>query len=201
MINVLIINLYDNDLYFDTMAKNLAYYNIPFEQTTHRLFNNINFPKYSHFILTGSDFFILENQIVLSKEQILTLMSYKKPILAQCYGFHLLASQLVSSKVIKTFRKNEYGYFKLKSPLVNPNQYYFINHFNYVTHLDKNWDVISTRHMRDLDGKNKQFILDAKLKEFDVLCLQYHPEMNKNTYDFIYQWIQNSIYKKSSNTL
>ena len=193
MINILIINLYKDNCYQENLSENLEYYNISHDHISYDMFDSIDFSKYSHFILTGSDFFTLENEIALSKEQIFTLLSTKKPILAQCYGFHLLVYHLVSNKAIKLFKKKDYGFVKVNSPLTNPNQDYLLNHYNYIKYLDDNWDIISTRKMRDLDGRNKEFIVDAKLKEFDVLVLQYHPEVKKETYSFLYDWIHKKL--------
>ena len=192
MINVLILNLYNNLLYAKMLTKNLDYYNIKNEIILYDQFDNIDFSRFSHIILTGSEYFITNNEIILNKEQIFTLLKLNKPILAQCYSFHLLAYHLVSKKTVKLFRKKEFGYFKINSPLVDKNNKYFTNHYNYISYLDDNWDIISSRKMRDLDSKNKTFIIDAALKEFNVLAIQYHPEVNKNTYEFIKNWVNQS---------
>jgi hypothetical protein len=74
---------------------------------------------------------------------------------------------------------------------------YFVNHYNYVDHLNNNWDIISKKTILDSDGSRKTFITDAIMKKYPVLCLQYHPEINIETYDFIYNWINNNFIKSS----
>jgi anthranilate/para-aminobenzoate synthase component II len=83
---------------------------------------------------------------------------------------------------------------KLHSPLVNRERLYFMNHNDYVERLDSRvWDVISEKTIIEPDGSRITFILDAMMKDYPVLCIQYHPESSIENYDFIYNWVYNSF--------
>lgn len=194
MVHVLVIDLYNLNIYNDIIEINLKHHKITHETVRYDKFNTIDFNKYTHIILTGSDYYISNGQIVLSKGQIYTLLGTKKPILAQCYAFQLLAHYLCGSKTcVKLFRKKHNGFLKIDSPLVKPNSLYYVNHYNYVDYLNENWNIISKKTIRDIDGTRKTFIMDAYMKDFPVLCLQYHPESSIENYDFIKKWIDNSL--------
>jgi hypothetical protein len=193
MAHVLILDLYVEDFYHKLLEENLKYYNIPYRKINYTGFDNIDFSIYTHIILSGSDFFVDKGHLVLSRVQIDKLLGLGKPILAQCYAFHLLTYYLCKDNCVQTFKTRQYGLVSIYSPLVNKDLLYFVNHYNYVDHLDSNWDVISKKTILDSDGSRKTFITDAMMKRYPVLCLQYHPETNIRTYSFIYNWINNSF--------
>jgi hypothetical protein len=193
MAYVLILDLYIEQFYDKLLEKNLEYYNIRHRTINYTGFDNIDFSIYTHIILTGSDFFVDLGQLVLSREQISKLLSLGKPILAQCYAFHLLTYYLCSNNCLKIFKSRQFGFVNIYSPLVRKDMLYFVNHYNYVDHLDNNWDVISKKTILDSDGSRKTFITDAIIKRYPVLCLQYHPEINVQTYSFIYNWVNNNF--------
>jgi anthranilate/para-aminobenzoate synthase component II len=195
MVNLLIIDLNDLDIYEKILIQNLNHYNIPYNVVRYTHFNSIDFSKYSHIILTGSDYNVSDNRLLLSRDQIMILLNTRKPILAECYSFHLLGYYLCGYKdCVKTMKKKHTGDKKLHSPLVNREKLYFMNHNDYVERLDARvWDVISEKTIIEPDGSRITFILDAMMKHYSVLCIQYHPESSIENYDFIYKWIYNSF--------
>ena len=194
MVHVLIIDLNDIDLYQKILINNLKYYNILYSLINYNDFDNIDFSIYSHIILTGSDYNVSDNKLLLSYVQIIRLLETKIQILAQCYSFHLISYYLCGYKnCVKKMRVKHYGETKLNSPLLNRERLYFVNHNDYVEKLDNNiWDVISEKTIIEPNSSRITFILDAVMKQYPVLCLQYHPESSVENYDFIYNW----IYKK-----
>ena len=188
MIHVLIISLFNLNTYNSIIEQNLDYLRIPHTTIRYDKFHTIDFKHYTHIILTGSDFFISKYEIVLTKEQVLQIIHSNKPVLAQCYAFHLLAYHLCGHDCIKIFKKRHRDRIKIQSPLVNKDNLYFVNHNNYVQYLDDKWKIISKKTIQD-DGSRKTFIMDAMMKDFPVLCLQYHPESSVYNYDFYHNWI------------
>ena len=193
MVHILVIGLYNLNIYNDSIEVNLEHHEFTYETVLYDKFDTIDFNKYTHIILTGSDYYITDKKIVLSKRQVYNLIGTKKPILAQCYAFHLLAYYLCGSKTcVKVFRKKHHGFIKIDSPLVKPDTLYYVNHYNYLDYLNENWNIISKKTIRDIDGTRKTFIMDANMKDFPVLCLQYHPEASSENYDFIKKWIDST---------
>ncbi len=194
---VLIINLYKDSKNEKNLVKNLNYYQIPFNIKSYKQFDKINFYPYSHIILTGSEFFTYKNQIALNKQQIDKLVSLNKPILAICYGFHLLAYHLVSGVIIRELEQTNKGFIKINSPLTDKEKNYFFNHKNYINKLDNNWTVLTSQKITNNNCKIN-LIIDAKYKNKSILGLQYHPEKTADTYGLIFTWIQlsnKSIFK------
>ena len=191
MVHVLIIALFNLNRYNITIAKNLDYLRISHTTIRYDKFDTIDFKDYTHIILSGSDFFISKGEIVLTKEQVLQIIDSNKPVLAQCYAFHLLAYHLCGHDCIKKFKKRHNDRIKIKSPLVNKDKLYIVNHNNYVENLDNSWKIISKKTILD-DGSRKTFIMDAMMKNFPVLCLQYHPEKSIQNYDFYENWINHA---------
>lgn len=189
MVFVLILGLYDKDKYNKQLSSNLDYYNISYEIVNYYDFKTIDFSKYTHIILTGSDFYVYKGELALTKKQVDTLVKCGKPILAECYGFQLLAYYTNRKESVGEFSKKRYGCMKLDSPIVRSDGKYFMNHWNYVKELGDKWDVISKKTIIDRDGSRITFILDAIMKEYPILGIQYHPEFSTKTYDFIYNWI------------
>jgi anthranilate/para-aminobenzoate synthase component II len=192
MIHVLIIALFHLNTYNTFIEKNLDYFKIEHTTVLYDMFDSIDFKKYTHIILSGSDYFIMKNQIVLSKIQVLKIIYSNLPVLAQCYAFHLLAYHLSGYDSVKVFHTKRTNNINIQSPLVKKDSLYYVNHINYVDYLDHNWKVISKKTILDGDGSRKTFIMDAMMKDFPVLCIQYHPEATITNYDFYYQWITHS---------
>jgi GMP synthase-like glutamine amidotransferase len=186
---VLILGLYNKDKYNERLCSNLEHYNIQYDVINYYDFSTIDFSKYTHIILTGSDFYVYKGELALTKKQVDILVKCGKPILAECYGFQLLAYYTNGKDSVGEFSKKRYGCMKLNSPIVRSDGKYFMNHWNYVKELGDNWDVISYKTILDSDGSRITFILDAVMKRYPILGIQYHPEFSKNTYDFIYNWI------------
>ena len=195
MVHLLIIDLNDLAIYEQILIKNLNHYNIKHTVIRYTHFDSIDFSKYSHIILTGSDYNVSDNTLLLSKGQIMQLINTRKPILAECYSFHMLSYYLCGYKdCVKTMDKKHFGDKKLHSPLVNRERLYFVNHNDYVERLDARvWDVISEKTIIEPDGSRITFVLDAMMKHYPVLCIQYHPESSIENYDFVYNWIYNSF--------
>ena len=195
MTHLLIIDLNDLAIYEKILIKNLNHYNIPYTVIRYTHFNSIDFSKYSHIVLTGSDYNVSDNKLLLSKEQVMKILNTNKPILAQCYSFHMLSYYFCGYKdCVKSMDTKHYGDKKLHSPLVNRERLYFMNHNDYVDRLDvRVWDVISEKTIIEPDGSRITFILDAVMKHYPVLCIQYHPESSIENYDFIYNWIHSSF--------
>ena len=195
MIHLLIIDLNDLAIYEKILMGNLKHYHIQYTVVRYTGFNSIDFSKYSHIILSGSDYNVSDNKLLLSKEQVIILLNTRKPILAQCYSFHLLSYYFCGYKdCVKTMDTKHYGDKKLHSPLVNREKLYFVNHNDYVERLDSQvWDVISEKTIIEHDGSRITFILDAIMKHYPVLCIQYHPESSIENYDFIYNWVHSSF--------
>jgi anthranilate/para-aminobenzoate synthase component II len=195
MVNLLIIDLNDLAIYEKILIQNLKHYNIPYTVVSYKHFDSIDFSPYSHIILSGSDYNVSDNILLLSKGQVMKVLNTKKPILAECYSFHLFSYYLCGYKdCVKTMDKKHFGDKKLQSPLVNPEKLYFVNHNDYVERLDPRvWDVISQKAIIGPDGSRITFILDAMMKHYPVLCIQYHPESSIENYDFVYKWIYNSF--------
>jgi GMP synthase-like glutamine amidotransferase len=189
MVHVLILGLYNKDKYNERLSSNLDYYNISYDIINYYDFNSIEFSKYTHIILTGSDFYVYKGELALSKKQVDILVKCGKPILAECYGFQILAYYTNGKHSVGEFVKKRYGCMKLESPIVRDDGKYFMNHWNYVEELGDNWDVISYKTIIDSDGSRITFILDAVMKQYPILGIQYHPEFSTMTYDFIYNWI------------
>jgi anthranilate/para-aminobenzoate synthase component II len=188
MVHVLIIALFNLNTYNTIIETNLDYILVPHTTIRYDKFDTIDFSNYTHIMLTGSDFFISKGEIVLTKKQLLQMIDLKKPILAQCYGFHLLAYHLCGHDCVQIFKKRHTDRIKIKSPLVNKDNLYFVNHNNFVQYLDDNWKIISKKTILD-DGSRKTFVMDAMMKHYPVLCLQYHPESTIDNYDFYQKWI------------
>ena len=188
MVHILIIALFNLNTYNSIIEQNLDYLRIPHTTIRYDKFDTIDFKYYTHIILTGSDFFISKDEIVLTKEQVLQIIHSNKPVLAQCYAFHLLAYHLCGHGCIQIFKKIHRDFIRIQSPLVNKDNLYFVNHNNYVEYLDDKWKIISKKTILD-DGSRKTFIMDAMMKDFPVLCLQYHPESTVDNYDFYHNWI------------
>jgi GMP synthase-like glutamine amidotransferase len=186
---VLILNMYNKPDYTAEMEKNLAHWHIPFETDSYARFDAIDFSRYSHIMLTGSEFFVPERR-VLSRDQVQHLLNQRKPVLAQCYAFHLLVYYYSAPSHIGTFTKNKHHeYATIKSPLTpEPPRKYLFNHWNYVrpAHLDADqWDIISVSQHNSVC-----FVVDAVMKHHPVLCLQYHPESSApENYDFVFKWL------------
>lgn len=189
MVHVLIIALFNLNTYNTFIEKNLDHFNIPHTTIRYDKFDTIDFQQYTHIILSGSDYFISKNQIVLNKEQVLKIIHSRLPVLAQCYAFHLLAYHLCGNDSIQVFHTKHTNNINIQSPLVKKNNLYFVNHINYVDHLDHHWKVISKKTILDGDQSRKTFIMDAMMKHYPVLCLQYHPESTIHNYDFYQKWI------------
>lgn len=192
MINVLVLGLYNKDKYNKRLAANLNYYNIKYTVVPYYHFDTIDFSKYSHIILTGSDFYVYKGDIVLTKKQVDVVVTSGKPVLAECYGFQLLAYHTGGADSVGGFVQKRYGHMHLDSPILRADARYFMNHWNYVKRLSGAWDVISKKTIIDRDGSMITFILDGIMKEYPVLGIQYHPEFSEETYDFIYEWISKS---------
>jgi anthranilate/para-aminobenzoate synthase component II len=191
MVHVLIIALFNLNTYNITIEKNLDYLHIPHTTIRYDKFHTIDFSNYTHILLSGSDFFISKGEIVLTKRQVIQIIHSNKPVLAQCYAFHLLAYHLCGHDCIKIFKKRHTDRIKIKSPLVNRDNIYYVNHDNFVDYLNNDWKVISKKTILD-NGSRKTFIMDAMLKDFPVLCLQYHPEESITNYDFYQTWINHA---------
>ena len=189
MTNVLVLGLYNKDKYNKLLAANLEYYKIKYTVVPYYEFDTINFSLYSHIILTGSDFYVYKGDIVLTKKQVDIVVRSGKPVLAECYGFQLLAYHTTGMESVGGFVKKRYGHMHLKSSILRDNARYFMNHWNYVKYLSSDWDVISKKTIIDRDGTMITFILDGIMKSYPVLGIQYHPEFSEDTYDFIYNWI------------
>ena len=192
MINVLVLGLYNKDKYNKRLAANLDYYNIKYTVVPYYHFDTIDFSKYSHIILTGSDFYVYKGDIVLTKKQVDAVVTSGKPVLAECYGFQLLAYHTCGTDSVGGFVQKRYGHMHLDSPILRADAKYFMNHWNYVKRLSSSWDVISKKTIIDRDGSMITFILDGIMKDYPVLGIQYHPEFSEETYDFIYEWISKS---------
>jgi GMP synthase-like glutamine amidotransferase len=195
MTHVLILGLYNKDKYNKRLVANLDYYKIKYTIVPYYHFHTIDFSKYTHIILTGSDFYVYKGDIVLSKEQVEIVVKSGKPVLAECYGFQLLAYHTSGVDSVGGFVRKRYGHMFLKSPILRKEARYFMNHWNYVKYLSNDWDFISKKTIIDKDGSMITFILDGIMKDYPVLGIQYHPEFSEETYDFIYEWI---IRSKSS---
>ena len=189
MTNVLILDLYNKDKYNKRVADNLKYYNIKYTIVAYYDFDTIDLSKYSHIILTGSDFYVYRGEIVLNKKQIDTIIKSGKPVLAECYGFQLLAYHTTGVDSIGEFLHKRYGHKYIKSPILRAEGKYFMNHWNYIKYLSSKWDVISEKTIIDRSGSRITFVLDGIMKDYPVLGIQYHPEFSTDTYDFIYDWI------------
>lgn len=224
MTHVLILALYTRNNYNNPLQDNLNHYNIKHTIVYFYDFDSIDFSKYSHIILTGSDFHVYNGEIVLTKKQVTTLLKSRIPILAECYGFHLLAYHTSGHNSIGLFvdRYRHLRNIVFSSPLLKEKKFYFFNHSNYIKFLSNKWDVISKRtveysgssrvisiiqavprgHAAAVPVQNKSnsnvndykftFVVDAIMKDYSVLGIQYHPEFSKETYDFIYNWIEKS---------
>ena len=185
---------FDISPYNNLLRTNLAKYNIPHHSAHYKDFPDLDLSKYSHFIISGTDkLYVPKSDLALSKEQILGLLATDKPILGSCYGFHLLAYYLSSPKDVKGLKTKHYENMYLSSPLLDPDHAYLMNHDNYVPHLNNQWDVISTRIYRDTDGIDKTIILDAVMKHYPVLGIQYHPEATPSNSEFMKQWVYNQF--------
>lgn len=181
---------FDISPYNDLLRANLAKYNIPHHSAHYMDFSHIDLSIYSHFIISGTDtLYVPKGDLALSKKQILELLETGKPILGSCYGFHLLTYYLSSPKDVKGFKTKHYENLCLPSPLLNPDHTYLMNHNNYVPHLNSQWDIISTTTYCDSDGVDKTIILDAVMKHYPVLGIQYHPEATPSNSEFMRQWI------------
>ena len=189
MTNVLVLGLYNKDKYNKRLATNLEYYKIKYTVVPYYEFDTIDFSLYSHIILTGSDFYVYKGDIVLTKKQVDIVVRSGKPVLAECYGFQLLAYHSTGMESVGGFVQKRYGHMHLKSSILRDNARYFMNHWNYVKYLSSDWDVISKKTIIDRDGSMITFILDGIMKSYPVLGIQYHPEFSEDTYDFIYDWI------------
>ena len=55
MIHILILGLYNKDKYNKKLVANLEHYNISYDVIFYYDFDSIDFSKYSHIILSGSD--------------------------------------------------------------------------------------------------------------------------------------------------
>jgi GMP synthase-like glutamine amidotransferase len=192
MTHVLVLGLYNKDKYNKRLAANLHYYKIKYTVVSYYDFDTIDFSKYTHIILTGSDFYVYKGDIVLTKKQVDAVVNSGKPVLAECYGFQLLAYHTSGVESVGGFVQKRYGHMHLESPILRANGRYFMNHWNYVKYLSRDWDVISTKTIIDRDGSMITFILDGIMKAYPVLGIQYHPEFSEDTYDFIYNWISKS---------
>lgn len=186
-IKVLILNMYNKPDYAAEMEQNLAQgHRIAFETESYERFDTIDFSRYSHIMLTGSEFFVPERR-VLSRDQVQHLLDQRKPVLAQCYAFHLLVYYYSAPGHIGTFRHKHHEYTRIQSPLTPEPRKYFFNHWNYVrpAHLDADqWDIISTSPHNSVC-----FVVDAVMKHYPVLCLQYHPESSPENYAFVFKWL------------
>jgi GMP synthase-like glutamine amidotransferase len=184
MVQLLVLNMFRRKKYQKTLKSNLEYLDMKSDWVSYRDFDGIDFSKYSHIIITGSEYLITNNEIVLNRDQIFKLLSLKKPILAICYGFQLFTHHLVKDVVIDKLNKTNKGMYYINTPLSKKDTKYFFNHNDIIKHLDHNWLVF---------GKNKDYILEGKLKEFNLLGIQYHPENNPQSYDFIDKWINANL--------
>jgi GMP synthase-like glutamine amidotransferase len=202
---VLIINLYDRETYTKELEENLRYWRVPYEICGYAAaaFDKIDFRPFSHIILTGSDFFVPAKR-VLSKEQVAFILATGKPVLAQCYAFHLLAYYYGGPAQVRTFVKKHKEHMRIPmSALTNGNGNggggeYFVNHWNYVPpellgERGGEWDIISEAVYVDADGRSKRYVVDAMMREYPVLCLQYHPEAAVVNYHFLYKWLNKSF--------
>jgi GMP synthase-like glutamine amidotransferase len=196
--SVLIINLYDKGNYTKELEDNLRYWRVPYEICGYTAFETIDFARFSHVILTGSDFCVPTRR-VLSKAQVATILATGKPVLAQCYAFHLLAYYYSGARTVQTFVKKHTEKMRIESPLTAGNEKgaYFVNHWNYVVSelmaTDAAWDIISEAVYVDGDGRPKRYVVDAMMRDYPVLCLQYHPESAVVNYNFLYKWVNQSF--------
>ena len=194
---VLIINLYNKPTYTKELEDNLCFWRVPYEIYGYASFGAIDFGRFSHIMLTGSDFFVPATR-VLSREQVARVLAAGKPVLAQCYGFHLLAYYYGAPAYVRTFVKNKHKeYMRIPSPLVSEEGgVYFVNHWNYVAAdllgRDPAWDVISQAAIVE-DGQEKRYVVDAMMRNYPVLCLQYHPESSETNYNFLYKWLNSTF--------
>ncbi len=193
---VLIINLYDKKKYTKDLEANLQFWRVPYEIYGYASFGAIDFGLFSHIILTGSDFFV-PTQRVLSRGQVATLLAAGKPVLAQCYAFHLLAYYYGGPALVQTFVKKHTESLCVRSPLMvaSENKKYFMNHWNYVVPelLVGAWDIISEAVYVDGDGRRKRYVVDAMMRAHPVLCLQYHPEATEANYNFLDNWLNHTF--------
>lgn len=194
---VLIINMYDKENYAKDLEDNLNFWRVPYEIYGYASFGAIDFALFSHIILTGSDFFVPTKR-VLSRAQVATLLAVGKPVLAQCYGFHLLAYYYGGPALVQTFVKKHTETMCVRSPLVSlENKKYFLNHRNYVVPAEllmgRTWDIISEAVYVDGDGRRKRYVVDAMMRAYPVLCLQYHPEATEANYTFLHKWLNHTF--------
>lgn len=201
---VLIINMYDKETYTKELEDNLRYWRVSYKICGYAAFDTIDFRPFTHIILTGSDFFVPTKR-VLSKEQVAVILATGKPVLAQCYAFHLLAYYYGGPAQVRTFVKKHKEHMRIPmSALTNGNgaggaaAEYFVNHWNYVPPellglRQGEWDIISEAVYVDGDGRPKRYVVDAMMREYPVLCLQYHPEATVGNYNFLYKWLKKSF--------
>jgi anthranilate/para-aminobenzoate synthase component II len=164
---------------------------VPYEICEYAALETIDFGRFSHIMLTGSDFCVPTRR-VLSRAQVALILATGKPVLAQCYAFHLLAYYYGGGGP-ETFVKKHTEEMRILSPLTRGRGTYFVNHWNYVAPEmlgGASWDVISEAVYVDADGRSKRYVVDAIMKDYPVLCLQYHPESAVGNYNFLYKWLK-----------
>ncbi|UCH97778.1 MAG: gamma-glutamyl-gamma-aminobutyrate hydrolase family protein [Candidatus Aminicenantes bacterium] len=136
--------------------------------------------KYSHFILSGSEASVVEDNPWEEKlkEIIDNIIDMKKPLLGICYGHQFIVRALLGRRSVRKTETPEFGWMNItlsKNPLfegiVAPNPPVFmVSHYDEVCRLTDDFQILASTPRCGVHA--------FQYKDLPVWGVQFHPEYN-----------------------